>query len=88
MTPEVVNLYEAKTRLSSLIEKAAAGDEIVIAKAGRPLARLVPYDGRKPLRFGSLEGKLSVPDDFDSLAQREIESMFYGRSKPRRKAAK
>jgi prevent-host-death family protein len=72
----LVNLYEAKTHLSSLVERAAEGEEIVIAKAGRPLARLVAYEPRRPLVFGSLAGKIEVPDDFDRLASDEIAAMF------------
>ncbi len=62
-----VNIHEAKTHLSRLVEDAAAGDEIVIAKAGRPVARLVPLarEGRTR-RVGLLKGKLAVPNDFDA----------------------
>lgn len=74
----VVNLYEAKTQLSSLVERAAGGEEIVIAKAGRPLARLVAYEPRPALRFGSLKGKIEIPEDFDRLAADEIDEMFHG----------
>jgi prevent-host-death family protein len=76
----LVNLLEAKTHLSSLVERAAEGKEIVIAKGGRPLARLVAYESRRPLVFGSLAGKIEVPDDFNSLASDEIATatMFYG----------
>jgi prevent-host-death family protein len=59
-----LNLYEAKTQLSKLVERAAAGEEIVIAKAGKPMAKLVAL-GRKPLRSGLLRGKVWMPDDFD-----------------------
>ena len=82
MKPEIVNLYDAKTRLSSLVEKAAAGEEVVIAKAGRPLVRLVPYETRQELRFDSLSGRFTVPDDFDQIAEGEIEEMFYGNDVP------
>lgn len=82
MKPEIVNLYDAKTHLSSLVEKVAAGEEVVIAKAGRPLVRMVPYEEGKRLRFGSLKGKLVVPDDFDLIAADEIEDMFYGKDRP------
>lgn len=62
----LVNIHDAKTHLSRLVEQAAAGEEIIIGKAGRPMARLVPYvatrEGRKP---GALKGKLWVADDFD-----------------------
>ena len=73
-----VNLYEAKTQLSSLVDRAARGEEIVIAKAGRPLARLVAYEPRPRLRFGSLAGKVDIPDDFDRIAADEIDHMFNG----------
>lgn len=77
-----VNIHEAKTHLSRLVELAAAGEEIVIAKAGKPMARLVPLakpDGQ-PRKLGLLAGKLSVPDDIDSAFADEIESMFYGKA--------
>lgn len=83
MKPEIVNLYEAKTRLSSLVEKAAAGEEVVIAKAGRPLVRMIAFEERKRLRFGSLKGEFTVPEDFDQLAESEINEMFYGQESTR-----
>ena len=67
-----VNLYEAKTSLSKLVERAAAGEEIIIAKAGKPKARLVPLADcglRKP---GGWEGKVWVADDFDEPLPPEI----------------
>ena len=82
MKPEIINLYDAKTRLSSLVDQAAAGNEVVIAKAGRPLVRMIPYTERKRLRFGSLKGRFAVPQDFDRLAEEEFEEMFYGRDRP------
>ena len=63
-----LNLYQAKTQLSKLVERAAAGEEIVIAKAGKPMARLVGL-GRKPLRSGLLKGKVWVADDFDETPE-------------------
>jgi prevent-host-death family protein len=63
---ETVNLYEAKTNLSQLVERAARGEEIVIAKAGRPLARLVPLAMRtSPRPLGLLAGEVEVAADFD-----------------------
>ncbi len=63
---DTINLYEAKTKLSQLVERAAAGEEIIIAKAGRPLARLVPLAKRTtPRPLGLLAGKVRVGDDFD-----------------------
>lgn len=62
----IVNIHEAKTHLSRLVEQAAAGDEIIIGKAGRPMARLVAYGGGKQERKpGALKRKLWVAKDFD-----------------------
>lgn len=63
---ETVSLYEAKTHLSSLIERAAHGEEIVITKSGKPKARLVPLDDLRPMRKpGRGRGQWRVADDFD-----------------------
>ncbi|HXF77740.1 MAG TPA: type II toxin-antitoxin system Phd/YefM family antitoxin [Usitatibacter sp.] len=79
-----VNIHEAKTHLSRLVERVQAGEEIVIAKAGRPAARLVPIEGvRKPVRIGGLKGRIKVPDDFNTMFEQEIEAMFAGVSSPR-----
>lgn len=79
---ETINVHEAKTHLSRLLERAAGGDEIVIARAGRPVARLVPMGKTEstPRRLGILAGKRSVPDDIDTPFATEIETMFYRRS--------
>jgi prevent-host-death family protein len=76
---ESVNVYEAKTHLSQLLDRAAAGEEIVIARAGRPIARLValsdvPSQRRRP---GAWRGKVSIADDFDELPT-EMEAAFRG----------
>lgn len=64
---QAINIHDAKTHLSRLVERAAAGDEIVIAKAGRPMARLVPLEVTpKPKKLGLLRGKLWVAPDFDA----------------------
>jgi prevent-host-death family protein len=66
---QTVNIHAAKTHLSRLVEAAAAGEEIIIARAGRPLARLVPLApaaGQARRRLGMLAGSLSVPADFDA----------------------
>lgn len=74
-----VNLYEAKTTLSQLVEDAAAGEEIVIAKAGRPLARLMPLQKpRGPRKFGTLAGKVKIGDDFDDPLPDDILAAFCG----------
>jgi len=73
-----VNVHEAKTHLSKLLERVALGEEVVIAKAGKPVAKLVPID-RKPTRrsLGSAKGEFVVPDDFNDPLPREIEDLFY-----------
>jgi prevent-host-death family protein len=74
---DTVNLYEAKTKLSQLVERAAAGEEIIIAKAGRPLARLVPLAKRTtPRPLGLLAGQVKVGDDFDDPLPEEIMRHF------------
>jgi prevent-host-death family protein len=77
---DTINLYEAKTNLSSLVERAAAGEEIVIAKAGRPLARLVPLAKRvKPRELGVLAGQVSIADNFDDPLSDDLLRAFEGR---------
>ena len=72
-----VNVHEAKTHLSKLLERVALGEEVIIAKSGTPVARLVPFDQEPKTRvFGSAEGEFTVPDDFDKRDP-EIEAMFY-----------
>ena len=80
---ETVNIHQAKTHLSRLIERAANGETITIAKAGKPMAKIVPLEETQPIvdtsrRFGFMKGQIQVPDDFDTMGQAEIESMFYG----------
>ena len=63
----VVNIYDAKTRLSSLVEQAAAGHDVVIARGGKPVARLTRLDApKRKIRFGLLKGKVKIASDFDS----------------------
>lgn len=72
------NIHEAKTHLSRLVERAASGEEIVIAKAGKPMARLVAVE--RPLRArepGGWEGRVWIADDFDELPE-EIAAAFRG----------
>jgi prevent-host-death family protein len=66
MVPKVLNLYEAKSQLSSLVEEAAAGAEIVIAKSGVPRARLVPVKTARRRRPGGWKGKIRIARDFDA----------------------
>jgi prevent-host-death family protein len=76
---ESVNVYEAKTHLSQLLDRAAAGEEIVIARAGRPVARLVALADSPPRRRspGGWRGKVHISDDFDELPA-EIDAAFGG----------
>lgn len=71
------NVHEAKTNLSKLIEQALNGEEVVIAKAGKPLVRLVPVREEKESIFGIDAGKIWIADDFDELPE-EILAAFYG----------
>lgn len=74
-----VNIHEAKTHLSRLVERAARGEIFVIAKAGRPMVKLVPIgsaEPAKPKRLGFLRGVFKVPDDFDKMAGEEIANLF------------
>jgi len=74
---QTVNLYEAKTRLSELVDRAAAGEEIVIAKAGSPKARLVPVSRTgKPRKPGGWEGQIWIADDFDAPLPSDILKRF------------
>ena len=74
-----VNIHEAKTHLSRLVDRAAAGESFIIAKAGKPLVKVVPFDAPEMRRFDFLAGKISIPDDFDTMCAEEIEEMFYGK---------
>ena len=76
-----VNIHEAKTHLSRLVEQAAAGEPFIIAKAGKPLVKVVALDtpvAGQVRRLGFLEGQIQVPDDFDRMGNAEIEELFGG----------
>jgi prevent-host-death family protein len=80
-TPKtVVNMHEAKTHLSRLVERVESGEEIIIGRAGKPVARLVPYQEKRPVRsgYGALKGKLWIADDFDDDLPADILDGFYG----------
>ncbi|MDJ0814790.1 MAG: type II toxin-antitoxin system Phd/YefM family antitoxin [Desulfobacterales bacterium] len=81
MPEYIYNLYEAKTRLSNLIDRAAKGEEILIAKSGVPLAKLVPLPKPKAKRKpGGWEGKIRISDDFDAPLPDDIQSPFEGQA--------
>lgn len=72
----LTNMNEAKTHLSSLIEKALNGEEVVIAKAWKPLVELVPFAvDKEQIKFGLLKGKIRVPDDFNNFDD-QVADMF------------
>ena len=76
-----VNIHEAKTHLSRLVDQVAAGETLLIAKAGRPVAKLTPLDaveGSARRRTGFLVGRVTVPDDFDRMGEGEIAAAFGG----------
>jgi len=76
----ILNLYEAKTALSQLVDRAAAGEEIIIAKAGRPLARLVPLRRHpQPRTPGGWQGKVRIAEDFDAPLPEEWLDAFGGK---------
>ena len=77
-----INIHEAKTHLSRLVEQAAAGESFIIAKAGKPMVKVVPLDDKASVakqRLGFMEGQVKVPDDFDTMFAEEIRAMFEGR---------
>ena len=74
------NIHEAKTHFSKLVDTVMQGEEIVIAKAGKPAVKLVPMLSRKPeLRFGVLKGKIKIADDFDTPLPDDVLAGFEGR---------
>lgn len=79
MSELIYNLYEAKIALSRLVERAASGEEIIIAKAGKPQARLVPFShASKPRQPGGWEGRVRIAEDFDDPLPTEILAAFEG----------
>jgi prevent-host-death family protein len=78
---KIVNIHEAKTQLSKLIEEASKGDGFVIAKAGKPVVKVIALSaptGTQVRRLGFMAGQISVPDDFDRMGKEEIERIFGG----------
>lgn len=76
-------MHEAKTHLSRLVERAEAGEEIVIGRAGRPVARLVPYAPRsEPRQPGLLAGRIEVADDFDDTPRWLVDAFERGEARP------
>jgi prevent-host-death family protein len=78
---KTVNIHEAKTQLSKLLDQASKGESFVIAKAGKPIVKVTPLSapvGADVRRLGFMAGYISVPDDFDRMGQEEIEDLFGG----------
>jgi prevent-host-death family protein len=78
---KTVNIHEAKTHLSKLVEEASRGESFVIAKAGKPVVKVTALGaptGSQVRRLGFLAGQISVPDDFDQMGRGEIERIFAG----------
>lgn len=76
-----INIHEAKTQLSRLVEEAAKGEPFVIAKAGKPMVKVVPLDTPSPSeerRIGFMSGEIRVPDDFDAMGAESIRDLFSG----------
>lgn len=78
---QTFNIHEAKTHLSRLVEQAAKGESFVIAKAGKPLVKVMALNAPEAsqlMRLGFMEGQIAVPDDFDRMGGSEIEQLFDG----------
>ena len=76
-----VTIHQAKTQLSKLVEQAAQGEAFIIAKAGKPMVKVIPLEPAESgtaCRLGFMAGEFSVPDDFDQMGSSEIESLFTG----------
>ena len=72
-----VDIHEAKTRLSKLVDQAVKGEAFVIAKAGKPLVKVTALEApREPQRLGFLAGEIAVPDDFDRMGEAEIAALL------------
>jgi prevent-host-death family protein len=76
----IINIHEAKTHLSRIVDEVAAGSEVIIAKSGKPMARLIPLAGtRRAKKLGLLKGKIKVPDDFNAPMTPDELADFEGR---------
>lgn len=76
-----INIHEAKTHLSRLVDEAARGEPFIIAKAGKPVVKVTALDtpsGAQIRRLGFLAGQIAVPEDFDRMGSAEIERLFGG----------
>jgi len=77
---ETVNIYDAKTRFSQLVDQAAAGEDVVVSRNGKPLVRITQLEGpKRRIKFGVLKGKLTVAADFDAPLPADVLAAFEGR---------
>jgi prevent-host-death family protein len=77
---DTVNIYDAKTRLSQLVDKAASGEDVVVSRNGKPLVRITRLDApRRGITFGLLKGRIRVPRDFDTPMPDDTVAAFEGR---------
>lgn len=79
---QTINIHEAKTHLSRLVEQAAGGESFIIAKAGKPMVKVTSIDtpdATRVKRLGFMSGRFSVPENFDRLGEEAIEAMFGGK---------
>jgi prevent-host-death family protein len=80
-TIQTVNIHEAKTQLSKLVDQASKGEPFIIAKAGKPLVKVIPVDApvpKKVQRLGFMSGQIAIPEDFDEMGSAEITQLFEG----------
>jgi prevent-host-death family protein len=80
MGPTTINIYEAKTQFSRMIDRVVAGEEIIISRNGRPVARLCQLEPRKrnTVKFGVLDGQIKIADDFDAPLPGDLLAEFEG----------
>jgi len=76
-----VNIYDAKTRFSQLVDQAASGEDVVVSRNGKPLVKITRLEGtpKQPIKFGVLEGKLTIAADFDAPLPADVAAGFEGR---------
>ncbi len=72
-----VNTHEAKTNLSRLLDRVADGEEVIIARSGKPIAKLVPYREREPRKLGGWRGQVTIEPNFDDLPE-DLTKLFQG----------
>ena len=73
-----VNIYDAKTRFSELVDRAAGGEDVIISRNGRPVARITRLPEKKQIKYGLLKGRLWIAEDFDAPLPPEIQTAFEG----------